>query len=111
MGEGITKTIENTISNTESTEVAVSLSIGLSLEEIGLDASMSTTVQQSFTESYSRSMQKQWAEERTINFPVPAHTHVCLKQLKTNNLDNSNGATFVFSSKLTVFASGKDCDY
>lgn len=109
--EGITKTIENTIANTQSTELAVSLSIGLSLEEIGLDAGMSSTVQQSFTESYTNSMQQQWTEEREINFKVPAHTHVCLKQLQTNNLDNSNGATFVFKSKLTVFASGKDCDY
>lgn len=108
--EGITDTIEKTIAKSSSVEMSLSIGMEASLYGIGLSMSETLTVQQSFSESYSRTLQKTWSVEKSVDITVPPHTRICIMQLKVNNVDNTNGIEFLFSSSLYRVAQGDDCN-
>lgn len=108
--EGITDTIEQTVAKSSSAEMSVSIGMEAPLEEIGLSMEETVTVQESFTESYARTLEKTWSVERTHDIVIPPHTRICLKQLKVNNVDNTNGIGFVFKSALYKLEQDDACN-
>lgn len=108
--EGITDTITNTIAKSSSVEMSLSIGMEASLYGVGLSMEETLTVQQSFSESYSRALQKTWSVEKSVDITVPPHTRICIMQLKVNNVDNTNGIEFLFSSSLYRVAQGDDCN-
>jgi len=109
--EGITQSIEQTIALHQSVEISLSLGIEGAIEEIGLSESVTETVMLSFSESYSKAVSKTWSEERKVTLPVPAHTRICIKQLKVNTNENlQNRAGFIFSSRHYRVLKDDDCN-
>jgi len=108
--EGISSSIKNTIAEQQGSEVSVSFGIEGAVEDIGLSASDTMTVSQSFTESFEKTSDHTWSIERTEQFSVPPGTRMCIKQLVVNCIDNHNGVGFVFSSALHRVEQGDACD-
>jgi len=92
----------------------MSLSLGIegAVEGIGLSASETMTVMESFSESYSKTETKTWSVERKVkNLPIPAHTRICIKQLKVNTNQNlKNRAGFIFSSRYYRVEQDDNCN-
>lgn len=108
--EGITDTIEQTVAKSSSVEMSLSMGMEGALEGIGLSMEETLTVQESFSESYARTLQKTWSVERSVDIIIPPHTRICLKQLKVNNVDNTNGIGFVFKSALYQLKQNDACN-
>jgi len=109
--EGITQSIEQTIAKSQSVEMSLSLGIEGAVEGIGLSASETMTVMESFSESYSNTETKTWSVERKVTLPVPAHTRICIKQLKVNTNQNLKyRAGFIFSSSYFRVEQDDDCN-
>lgn len=108
--EGFSESITRTLAKEDSAEVALSIGLEAAIEGLGLSVSESLTVSQSFTESYEKTSEHNQTVESSNSFPVPPHTRVCIKQLKINNVDNSNGIGFVFSSALHRIEQGDACN-
>jgi len=107
--EGISQTIADTVAASEEAELSLAMSVEGAIKALGLTGAAEATVKASFSESYSRTRVKKWGTARTYSFDVPANTHFCLKQLKVTNVDNLNGESFIFSSKLTKLQEGSAC--
>lgn len=108
--EGLSNTIKKTIAEEHGTETSLSIGIEGAVEGLGLSASDTTTVSQSFTETYERSTDHTSSIESTQQYPVPPHTRICIKQLKVNTIDVLNAVGFVFSSALHRVQQGDACD-
>jgi len=107
--EGITQSITQTIAHSQSVKWSLSLGIEGAVKGIGLSASQTLTVMDSFTETYQNMESKKWSVERKVTLNIPAHTTICIKQLKVNNVENLNQVGFVFSSAYYKLEQDDNC--